>query len=373
MSGHIHIIAFDNPYPPDYGGAIDVYFKLRAFKEAGIDITLHIFEYKRFNREVLERLCTKVCYYTRPISLRYQLSSLPFIVNTRRNSSLLHNLLEDNSPIFFEGLHTTLLLNHPALSQRKKIVRTHNIEHQYYSLLAQREKNRIKKCYYQIESYKLKRYEPILASATGLAAISQSDCDYFRKINPNTQLIGAFHPFSETESKTGFGKYMLYHGNLEVAENTEAVDFILTKIISGVKIPFVIAGKNPSEMLINRCKSYPDTKVIGNPSDEEMTQLISDAHIHLLPTFQPTGVKLKLLYALFAGRHVVVSPEMVIGSDLQQLCSVCQSPDEFIETIQAVSQIPFDENILRQRKAVLSEKYNNVTNIHQLSKLIFDK
>ncbi len=42
---HLHIISFDIPYPPNYGGVIDVYFKIRTLHELGIKIHLHCFEY----------------------------------------------------------------------------------------------------------------------------------------------------------------------------------------------------------------------------------------------------------------------------------------------------------------------------------------
>ena len=42
---HLHIISFDIPYPPNYGGVIDVYYKIRTLHKLGIKIHLHCFEY----------------------------------------------------------------------------------------------------------------------------------------------------------------------------------------------------------------------------------------------------------------------------------------------------------------------------------------
>ncbi len=41
MDLHLHIIAFDIPFPPDYGGVIDVYYKIKTLSEAGVRIHLH--------------------------------------------------------------------------------------------------------------------------------------------------------------------------------------------------------------------------------------------------------------------------------------------------------------------------------------------
>ena len=43
----LHIVAFDVPFPANYGGAIDVFYKLKALHQLGIRITLHCFEYGR--------------------------------------------------------------------------------------------------------------------------------------------------------------------------------------------------------------------------------------------------------------------------------------------------------------------------------------
>ena len=39
----LHIISFNYPYPPSYGGIIDVYYKIKALSDLGIKIHLHCF------------------------------------------------------------------------------------------------------------------------------------------------------------------------------------------------------------------------------------------------------------------------------------------------------------------------------------------
>ena len=33
---HLHVIAFDVPYPANYGGVIDVFYRVKALSEAGV-------------------------------------------------------------------------------------------------------------------------------------------------------------------------------------------------------------------------------------------------------------------------------------------------------------------------------------------------
>lgn len=371
MPKHIHLISFNIPYPADYGGVIDVFYKIKALHDANIAITLHVFEYGREKQPILEQLCDKVLYYQRPRNFRYHLTRLPFIVNTRKNKTLLQNLLTDNDPILFEGIHCTAWLKHPALKDRVKVVRTHNIEYQYYKLLAIREEGIAYRSFLLIESLKLKYFERHLSHASALAAISASDAKYFKSINNNTLQIGAFHPYSEVKSITGKGNYILYHGNLEVAENLEAVNYILDYVVSKITFPLILAGKNPPKWLQEKVDILPNITLVSNPSNDEMNDLIENAHIHLLPTFQSTGLKLKLLYSLFAGRHVIVNPPMVEGSGLNELCHICNMPTEFQNTIKELINTTFDESMLDKRKTFFKQNFSNTENTNKLLTLLF--
>ena len=55
----IHIISFDVPLPANYGGVIDVFYKIKALHKAGIKIKLHCFYYGREKNVELEKEKTK--------------------------------------------------------------------------------------------------------------------------------------------------------------------------------------------------------------------------------------------------------------------------------------------------------------------------
>jgi hypothetical protein len=105
----LHIVSLDVPYPADYGGAIDIFYRIKALHELGFDITLHVFEYGRGKQEELSKFA-KVNYYSRNKSFFQLFSTRPFIVQTRRSKALLAHLLQDDAPILFEGIHTTWFL-----------------------------------------------------------------------------------------------------------------------------------------------------------------------------------------------------------------------------------------------------------------------
>lgn len=371
MEKYLHIVSFNIPYPANYGGVIDVFYKLKALNNQGVKIILHCFEYGRIPSKELENICHKVFYYSRKKRISKAFSDLPFIVNTRANIELLENLLKDNFPILFEGLHTTYFLNNENLKNRLKIVRTHNIEHDYYFQLYINESNILKKIFFKSESQKLKLYEKQLKFANYIASISSNENLYFNDLYHNSFYLPAFNHDEKIISKTGFGKYILYHGNLAVNENIQAVKYLAENVFNNINYKIFIAGNNPSKSLIKLLSNNKNITVIKNPDNEKMEQMISDAHINILLSFQETGIKLKLLSSLFKGRHCIVNRTMVNNTNLEDLCYIKESPQDIIKTINDLMEIEFNPEDILKRKETLEKYYSNNNNIKLLTSKLF--
>lgn len=359
------------PFPANYGGVIDIFYKIKALKEQGIKIHLHCYEYGRAQAKELQQYCEKVYYYTRKMSKQQLFNALPFVVITRSSEELINNLLQNNYPILFEGLHCCYHLSDPRLKDRIKIVRTHNIEHDYYRNLEKVEKKIFKKLYFRVEARKLERFEKILHKANYIAAISPSDAKALAAHYKNVHHIMAFHPNEQVKIKQGKGKYCLYHGNLEVGENNEAALYLVNEVFSKITTPLIIAGRKPSTELVETAARYPHIQLKANISTAEIDTLIKDAQINVLPTFQATGIKLKLLAALFIGRHCIVNSEMVANTGLEKLCSVKNTPAEMAKEIEKLFNKSFDHNQTEQRISVLSEDFCNTNNIKKLIQLAY--
>ena len=370
MAIAIQIVAFNIPYPPDYGGIIDIFYKVKALSEYGISVYLHCFEYDRPRSIELERYCAKVFYYSRHKGLRYQLSFIPYIVITRSNNQLINNLSSNKSPILFEGLHTCAFLDHPSLASHLRIVRTHNIEHEYYLNLYKAERNIFKKLFFRMEACKLSRYEKILGHASHLLCISPNDNFYFDRKYGHSHFIPAFHPFSEIKSKTGRGKYVLFHGNLSVSENLQAVEFLIKNVFANISQNVIIAGKNPPERLVQKISQFPNIQLISNPENEQMEALIQDAHLSLLPTFQDTGLKLKLLASLFSGRFCIANTPMIHKTGLEHLCYLADTPEEMISKINELFNRDFTTVEIDKRKIILEDAFSNHRNALKIIRLL---
>ncbi len=331
----IHIISLDVPFPPDYGGVIDIYYRVKALKKLGVYVILHCFEYGRGTDHDFKEIADEIHYYKRKKSLWSNFKKEPFIVSTRRDEKLVNRLLEDDFPILMEGLHTTSILSDERFANRQKWVRIHNIEWQYYEALAYATSSPLKKSFFKKESKKLKKYEKILAKADQLLCLNEQDIAYYSSINTSTIYCAVGCEFKELETVKA-ANFALFHGNLSVSENERALRWIVESWDSNqIQIPLIVAGKNPSKSLQNELKKHAFISLKSNPTSAEMDELIRTAEINLLITFQSTGVKLKLINSLIQGNRCVVNPLMIEGTDLGQFCEIIDDAEDLNRTISA--------------------------------------
>ena len=358
----LHIISFDIPYPPDYGGAMDVYCKLKALDNLGVKTTLHCFKYGRKPAPQLTNFCENLHYYPRLTGIKGLQPLQPYIISSRRSEKLLQNLCKDDAPILFEGLHCCHYLSHPSLQNRLKAVRMHNIEWQYYAHLQRHEMALFKRIYFHLESKLLRRFEKTLDHANLILGISPDECAYLnQKWTNRVAYLPAFHANEGLSARKGKGDYALYQGNLSVAENFKTAVFLMLVF---EKLPFdlKIAGKNPPLALQQRASKLPNVHLIANPDDGEMRQLINNAHINVLPAFQPTGVKLKLINALFQGRFCLINSGMTSGLPLDEICHFAHNGREFQTQIAHLFSQTFDQTHLNKRKIWLNQHFDNAAN-----------
>ena len=370
MNKHLHIISFDIPFPPSYGGVIDVYFKIKALKAEGVKVHLHCFEYGRAHSTELNSICETVNYYKRKTGGKFLFSSFPFIVVTRSSEELMQNLLKDDHPILFEGLHCCYHLSDDRLKNRKKIVRTHNIEHDYYENLAKVERSFFKRMYFIKEARKLKAFESVLLKANTVIAISPADTKQLAARYNNVNHVTAFHPDEQVKVKEGRGDFVLYHGNLAIGENNEAALYLVNRIFSDINIKLIIAGNDPSPELISTAKQNKNVSIQSDIPTDTIYELIRTAQINILPTFQATGIKLKLLAALFNGRHCIVNSLMVANTGSEELCSVMDTPKEMKKEVLRLFEKPFDNSEIKKREEILMRDFSNRESGKKLIQLI---
>lgn len=368
----LRIISFENPYPPDYGGAIDVYFKIKSLHKQGVKIWLHYFSRYRYQEKDLSQYCEKIFHYPRRLSPLLFLSATPFTILSRHHQKLLDDIRSTNEyiPILFEGLHTTWLVKKNFFPHTPKFLRLHNLENLYYLHLARQTRHPLYKAYLYLESAKFSVYQKtIFPLFDAIFSISEAENAMLQQHNIKSFWIPPFHPFEQIRPMSETEDFILYHGNLSIAENEKAASFIIREVAPHVHYPFVIAGNGASSYLRKLSSRYSNIQLISPIDYENMQDLIKKARLNLLLTFQDTGIKLKLLYALFHGNLVLANMKMLHGTGLHPFVyTASENAAHIIASIEQLMQIPFPSDEIIQKKKEALHLYSPVMN----SKKILD-
>lgn len=373
MADTIHIVCFNAPAPADYGGAIDVYAKIKALAGAGADIILHYFQYQDGRGHAgLEPFCKAIFTYKRKSFRQCLAYSLPYIVASRVNRELIERLNGDKYPVLLEGIHCTGILPYLA-KDRKVVLRLHNNEAAYYRQLAQRETRPLRNLFYSSEATRLERYQQKLAHEVKTAAISLAEQAYFtnRLGWAHVTWIPAFTPWLQAHFRSYAEPYCLYHGDLSVNDNALTAQWLAEHIFDDGAAHLIVAGKNPPQKLVALLTKAPNCTIIPNPSDEYLEQLIGKAQVNLVPALGGSGVKLKLVHALLRGRHVVANAVAIEGSGLEGAVQLAEDLPALKQCIARLMQAPFGQKEMAARAQLLAP-YDPQRNAHSLLALLFD-
>lgn len=181
--------------------------------------------------------------------------------------------------------------------------------------------------------------------------------------------IPAFHPYDQVDIRPGKGEFAFYHGNLGVGENNEAALFLVRKVFNDLPFQLIIAGTKPSEELKKAVKENKNVTLFSDRSPEEIREMIANAQCNILPTFQATGIKLKLLAALFGGRYCIVNSPMVVNTGMESLCIIADTAEEMKKQVKIVMK-KSDFTDQKKREEVLAD-FSNARNAEKMKMLLF--
>lgn len=365
----IHIISFDNPFPPVYGGIIDVFYKIKALHELGIKIYLHCFVSKiPDDFSELEAITEKVYFYNSTASPLLFFSKIPFSVISRNNKKLQENLDKINAPILFEGLKTTYLVSKNKLQNHIKLLRLHNIEQNYFGGISKSETSFPHKVMFYFESRKYQNYESVIKKFNKVIALSHFENDYVNQKFKNSIYVPVFHGNILTNKLSQFGKYAFYHGDLRMSDNKRAVVFLI-KVFQ--KIPdytLIIASGCGADFVKNRISSVSNISFVSIENQTHLDRLLEEAHINVMLSFQKSGTKLKLVNSLYKSRFCIINANIVDDENIRNLCEMAETETEFIWKVNRLKNLPYLD--FEKRKLVLNRIFNDSVNAELIDNLI---
>ena len=154
-------------------------------------------------------------------------------------------------------------------------------------------------------------------------------------------------------------------------ENEEAAKWLIENVFAKLDLHCIVAGLKPSDKLKKMAEKYSNVTLAANPDDAEMIDLLRQAQVNVLVTNQPTGLKLKLLNALYCGRFCLVNSDMVRGTSLESLCIVADEPAQMVSEIKRLMEEGFTEEDIEERDNQIRQLYDNEANTQKIIQAIF--
>lgn len=111
--------------------------------------------------------------------------------------------------------------------------------------------------------------------------------------------------------------------------------------------------------------------LIAGPTEEQMTQLIKDAQANIVFSRNATGIKLKLVNALFLGRHCITNKAAIAGTGLESCCYQAESAAELKQAIRQLKDQPMEQEEINNREKELLLQFNNKRNTETLIRHLY--
>ena len=280
------------------------------------------------------------------------------------------------------------LKEHINISEDKIIYWSHNIDYIEYKIESSESSSLLKKFIFYITSRKLKKIEHnYIRKFSKIVSVSYHEVNTLREINPDAKVcwIPPILPESKSElvdkkfisevgEKVKDYKYkILFVGILNKPSNVLPciwfVNYVLPILKNNIdgKVCFLIVGKDPSKEIFNLSKDNKDILVFPNvPSVLPFYEL---ADLVVVPLFNPSGIKLKLIEALKNRKKVVARPEALIGAGLENIIPSAYEPWDFAQKCIQVLNGRINYDVIWDK---FDEIYDNKKNINKLLEFIFE-
>jgi hypothetical protein len=351
MFNFIHIVYLKFSHSTVSANQSDLLNMIRALHKTGQKIHFHCFYPVRVHLESIEEYCEAISLYAERIGVdNFTAGEIRKILGTEK-SRLVENLKQDDYPIICHGYQACkIIFESSDMKGRNVLFRLLRNEPQYLSDLAKVTPWGLRKLFYLISCWQT---AGVFKNLLGHKKIAFSNDSI--KPSSKTLKIQEFRGSSETFFKEGFGSFCLYHGDLSKRENEFAAQWLLEHVFNNLEIPFVIAGKDPSEQLEQAAHVRMHTCLVSNPGEMEMKELIKKAQIILLPTFIEEQSQDFAMHALLLGRHVLVNSRAAKMSPFESLFDIAETPEEFRDKTEKLFSTLFVEEQKNKRLYEISQ------------------
>lgn len=318
------------PYPPKDGGSIATFGMMKAFADAGHQVSVLAMNTKKHHvtpYEVPEEIHTLITFYLIEVPAYIKMaeliknllfSKLPynaerFIDQNYQNK--LQLLLSNNefNIIQLEGLYLCPYL--PIIrkySKAKVAYRSHNIEHEIWERTIL-QSNGIRKLYLRILTFRLKKFEESAINQYDLLVpITNRDEEKLRQmgnIKPSLSIPAGFDTEEVRTVFTNFKMNLFFIGALDWSPNQEGLIWFIEKCWP------VILAKRPNTILKIAGRNAPDWMVekflvkniqyLGEIDDAQ--KFIGQNGIMIAPVLSGSGMRVKIIEGMLNQKSIVTT------------------------------------------------------------------
>lgn len=271
----------------------------------------------------------------------------------------------------YDVVHVESVFLTPYLSLIRKhskaavVLRAHNVEHMIWQRVAQSERNPLKRWYLKKLSLALGMYErEHLNDYDGVVSITENDAQKFREMGCRKPIVAI--PFGITPESLEHVEVepnSLFHlGSMDWMPNQEGVRWFLDAVWPRVheempQLTLYLAGrKMPDDMMR---LEQEGVKVVGEVPDA--MYFISSKQINVVPLLSGSGIRVKIIEAMSAGKTVVsttIGAEGIAYTEGRDLL-VADTPDEFVAKIRRCVKDPeYCQTVGRNAYRLIAEEYS---------------
>lgn len=348
------IIGSRIPWPLNDGGAIATYNLLKGLSELGIEV--HYMSLNTKKHFVDEATIAKEFSFLKaikPFTIDTSISPIKALLNVFQTSSynidrftslefrdfIQAHINENNFDlIHFEGLFVSQYID-LIKTNTPTLLRQHNIEFHIWKTLANTTQFIPKKIYLNFLANRLEKFEKrIIQKFDAVVSITEEDNHFISTQNFKGLQCAIPAGIEIKENKDcKLDYHSIYHiGSMEWMPNQEAMAWFHNDIwpkvtVKNKLVKFYMAGKNMSE----HYKNWQTTsfKVIGEVEDQN--EFIADKSILVVPLKSGSGIRIKTIEAMLAGKAVVSTSQGAYGLSILHMehCIIADNEADFANAI----------------------------------------
>lgn len=381
-------------WPEHDGGTVATARCVRGLASAGAELSLLSIKTEKHNEALASAGSQPPPYLSayrtvpvdtriRPAVLAYNFlfSSEPYDLSRFRSAAYTERLREvlNNSHfdiIQCEGLSMALYLEEIKRNTDSPVIlRAHNLEHKIRKMMAADERSPIRKAYLINLSRRLLSAEKMAAADfDAVVPISEPDLKWFRETAEGKPVFlsetGAEEAVRLPEPPASSPR-VGFLGSMNWHPNVEGIKWFMNNVWPCVldKIPSAtlhIAGRGLQQN--NNGLPHGNNIVIEGETDSAR-DFIASNHVIIAPLFAGSGLRIKIIEAMSAGRPVIATPVAVEGlrADDGRELAVADDPESFCSSLCSLLLDPGRREAMGEAAvALVKQRYDNAANTARL-------